>query len=284
MSIIEKVLERRTAAERLSGERLSGERLSTARLSTARRVVIDRNGLRAVGLLPPAHQEQQIAEQYRQIKRPLVVNAMACGAKSVANSHVIMLASALSGEGKTFTAVNLAFSIAREKDVSVLLVDADTPKPEISRRFDVASSPGLLDVLQSDVLDVESVILPTDVPRLSLLPAGTRSENATELLASENMRRLLTRLGERDKRRIILIDSPPLLLTTESQALAAWAGQIVLVVRAAHTTQQTVLDALAYLEDRPVALVLNQSMSEPRGYYYYYGYGETGEEKRGPSS
>jgi protein-tyrosine kinase len=248
--------------------------------NTARRIVVDQDGLRAAGLLPPAHQDRQIAEQYRQIKRPLIAKVTGHGNTAAPNAHVIMMASALPGEGKTFTAINLGFSIAREKDVSALLVDADSLKPQISRLLGAAESPGLLDVLQNEHLDVESLILPTDVAGLSLLPAGRHSEQVTELLASERMRALLTRLAQRDRRRIVLLDSPPL-LTTESRALAAVAGQIVLVVRSGHTTQQAVLDALSYLECRSVALVLNQNMSvAPTG---YYGYGEAAAAKTGSS-
>jgi protein-tyrosine kinase len=245
------------------------EKTDQATSSAARRIVIDQDGLRAAGLLPPAH-DRQIAEQYRQIKRPLIANATGRGTTALANAHVIMMASALPGEGKTFMAINLGFSMAREKDISVLLVDADSPKPHISKLLGAAESAGLLDLLQNEHLDVESVILPTDVPGLSLLPAGRYNEQATELLASERMRALMTRLAQRDSRRIVLLDSPPLLLTTESRALAAVAGQVVLVVRAAHTAQQTVLDALSYLEGRSVVLVLNQNMSvAPTAYYGY---------------
>jgi protein-tyrosine kinase len=237
--------------------------------NAARRIVIDQDGLRAAGLLPPPH-DRQIAEQYRQIKRPLIVNATGRGTTALKNAHVIMMASALPGEGKTFTAINLGFSMAREKDISVLLVDADSPKPHISKLLGAPDSAGLLDLLQNEHLDVESVILPTDVPGLSLLPAGRHNEQATELLASERMRALMARLAQKDSRRIVLLDSPPLLLTTQSRALAAVAGQVVLVVRAAHTAQQTVLDALSYLEGRSVTLVLNQNMSAaPTAYYGY---------------
>jgi protein-tyrosine kinase len=251
-----------------------------AAFSTARRIVINQDGLRAAGLLPPPHQDREISEQYRQIKRPLIANATGRGTTTLSNAHVIMMASALPGEGKTFTAINLGFSMAREKDISVLLVDADSPKPHISKLLGAAESPGLLDLLQNEHLDVESMILRTDVPGLSLLPSGKHSEQATELLASERMRAVITRLAQGDARRMVLLDSPPLLLTTEARALAAVSGQVVLVVRAAHTNQQTVLDALSYLEGRSVALVLNQNTSAaPTA---YYGYAETVSAKTKP--
>jgi protein-tyrosine kinase len=246
----------------------------------ARIVEINQTALRASGLLPPEHQERQIAQQYRQIKRPLIANAIGTGVSRVPNGHLIMMASAMPGEGKTFTSINLAFSMSLEKDISVLLIDADVPKPQLSRLFGIDQEPGLIDLLQDETLDVESLILPTDVPGLSVLPAGRRVNHATELLASERMRQIMEGVGRRNPSRMILLDSPPLLLTTESQALAQVAGQVVVVVRAGVTPQSVVTDALSYLaEGKSVGLVLNQSVATSPAGYYYYSYGEQQEGK-----
>jgi receptor protein-tyrosine kinase len=186
-----------------------------------------------------------------------------------------MVASALPGEGKSFTSVNLAFNMALEKDTSVLLVDADLPKPQISNVFGVGREPGLVDALLDDTLDVESLVIPTSVRGLSVLSAGCPDANATELLASDRMQRLVTSLVTADPRRIVLCDSPPLLLTTESRVLASAVGQIVIVVRAESTTHQAVVDALACIpEGKSVGLVLNQCRTAPA--HEYYGYGEYG--------
>ncbi len=238
---------------------------------------LNREALRAAEILPPVSQERRLADEYRQIKRPLIAGSLAPrGGGQRPNGHLIMVASALPGDGKTFTTVNLALSMAAEKDVSVLLVDADVAKPHISRLLGLQDQPGLLDLLQDDQLDVESMILPTDVPGLSVLPAGRWVPTATELLASNRMERIATQIGARDPSRIVLFDSPPLLLTSESRALAMVVGQVVLVVRAGHTPQRAVFDALEFLgEGKSVGLVLNQS-EEPStgGYYDYHGHGE----------
>ncbi|MGH8324579.1 MAG: P-loop NTPase, partial [Steroidobacteraceae bacterium] len=155
--------------------------------ASGRVVSVNVAGLRVAGLLAPEHEERQLAQQYRQIKRPLIANAIGRGAPRLPNGHLVMVASAMPGEGKTFTAINLALSMSIEKDAHVLLVDADVAKPHISTLLGVPDAPGLLDVLRDPGLDVESVILQTDVPNLSFLPAGTRSEEATELLASARM-------------------------------------------------------------------------------------------------
>jgi protein-tyrosine kinase len=200
----------------------------------------------------------------------LIVNAVGHGAPRVSNGHVIMLASAIAGEGKTFTAINLALSMSLEKDVHVLLVDADVPKPHVSRLLGVGDAPGLLDVLRDGRLDIEKVILRTNIPNLSVLPAGTQSHEATELLASARMEEVMRAIARLDERRLALFDSPPLLLTTESHAIAQAAGQVVMVVRAGSTPRHAVLAALTYLgKHRAVSLVLNQCRtSAPAAYYY----------------
>jgi len=231
--------------------------------------------LRSAGLLPPQAEEHQLAQQYRRVKRPLIANAIGRGAPRVQGGQLIMVTSALPGEGKTFTSLNLALSMSIDKDVHVVLVDADVAKPHISRLLGVSESEGLLDALRNAELDVERLIRPTDVPNLAILPAGTQSSEATELLASARMGQVTAALAEHDHQRIVLFDSPPLLHTTESHALAQSMGQVVVVVRAESTAQPVVLDALKLLEGhRAVSLVLNQSVkSASTAYYYRYGEG-----------
>jgi protein-tyrosine kinase len=226
--------------------------------------------LRAAGLSAPEDEQYQLAQQYRQIKRPLITKAMGRGAPRLPNGHMIMVASALAGEGKTFTAINLALSMSMEKDVHVLLVDADVAKPLLSGLLGLRDAPGLLDLLGDSGLDVESVILRTNIPNLSVLPAGRHSHEATELLASARMEEVMRAIAQHDERRLALFDSPPLLLTTESPAIAQVAGQVVMVVRADTTPQEAVLAALSYVRGHPaVSLVLNQCrMSAPAAYYY----------------
>jgi protein-tyrosine kinase len=226
--------------------------------------------LRAAGLLAPEDEEYQLAQEYRQIKRPLIVKAFGRGTPRVPNGHIIMVASALAGEGKTFTAVNLALSMSIEKDVHVLLVDADVAKPLLTNVLGLTDAPGLLDVLRDNGLDVEQVILRTNVPNLSVLPAGRHSAETTELLASARMEEVFRAIAQRDERRLALFDSPPLLLTTESPALAQVAGQVVMVVCAGVTPRQAVLHALAHVGTHPaVSLVLNQCRTPAHPAYYY---------------
>ena len=237
-------------------------------------VKVDRVALQAAGLLSPPKQERLTANQFRKIKRPVIANAVGKGSTTpVPNGHLVMLTSALPGEGKTFSSVNLAFSLAKEKDLEVLLIDADVAKPNVSNVFGIKDEPGLLDALADRSLDVESLILRTDIERLSVLSAGRcESDTATELLASSRMEEVVARIAACHPRRIVVLDSPPLLLTNESQVLATLVGQIVLVVRAGFTPKPAVLEAVALIsQDVPVGLVLNQSRTGAKGSYYGYG-------------
>jgi exopolysaccharide/PEP-CTERM locus tyrosine autokinase len=253
-------------------------------VETTRIVAIDRVALRAMDLLPPVDIERQINSQYQHIKRPLVASVLARSPNLGSTPHVIMLASALPGEGKTFTSVNLSLSLAVEKDIEILLVDADVRKPHVSRIFGVERERGLIDLLMDNNLRASQVILRTDVPGLSILPAGRPMETATELLASGRMADVIAQLAAPDGRRIVLLDSPPLLLSTESHALSASAGQVVLVVRAEITSKQAVNDAISAIgADKPVSLILNQTTAPPSSGYYGYGsYGDAAQEPEAP--
>jgi protein-tyrosine kinase len=265
-------------AEAAPGNDLSGPPKTTPE----RRIAVDRQALREAGYLPETAVDRRFADHYRQIKRPLISQALASPSPVPGSPRLIMMASALPGDGKTFTSINLALSMARERDVSVVLVDADTPKPHVSRIFGVEKEPGLLDALGDPGADIESFVLPTDVGGLSILPAGKTHDGATELLASARMAAVVTRLIARDPRRIVLFDSPPLLVSSESRALSSIAGQVVLVVRSGATPHQAVLDAVEQLADRPVSLVLNQGRVSLTGGYYGYGdYGNYGEPRDG---
>ncbi|MDQ2639196.1 MAG: AAA family ATPase [Pseudomonadota bacterium] len=247
---------------------------------SGRTVVIDRGALRAAGYLPEEGLDRRFADEYRQIKRPLLARAFSSDTSNAHSSaRLIMMASALPGDGKTFSSINLALSLAREKDTSVVLVDADVAKPHISRIFGVDSEPGLLDALADPGLGIASLILPTDVKGLYILPAGKVRESATELLASARMKEVASQILAAYQRSVVLFDSPPLVVSSESRALAAAMGQVAVVVRAGRTPRRALLEALGYLpESKAAGLVLNQGRhSLLSGYYGQYGsYGEDG--------
>jgi Mrp family chromosome partitioning ATPase len=187
------------------------------------------------------------------------------------------------GEGKTFTSINLALSLALERDLQVVVIDGDVAKRDITQLFGLDEEPGLLDAAGATDIQLEQAIFRTDVASLYVMPAGNQHLEATEILASERTASLLAQLATAP-RRIVLIDSPPLLATTEAGVLVSLAGQVVLVVKASETPQNVVTSAIETIaEDKPVSLVLNQVLSVPErhyGYYYGgYGYGREQQNK-----
>jgi exopolysaccharide/PEP-CTERM locus tyrosine autokinase len=244
---------------------------------TDRQVVININALRAAGYLPEASKDRQFAEHFRRIKRPIIDKAMSGDRPpgDSRNRRLVMVTSALPGDGKTFTTLNLALSIARERDVSVLLVDADGLKQHVSSIFAMRDEPGLLDALMDVGVDVNSLVMATNLRGLSFLPAGRLSEGTAELLSSNRMKDIVARLSNENPRRIVLMDSPPLLITNEGRILLKLAGQVALVVRAGKTPEQAVRDAIAMLEPgQSGGVILNEGrVGLTEG---YYGYGEYG--------
>lgn len=241
-------------------------------MSRTARIDLDR--LDAIGMVSPEHPRKAIAEEYRVIKRPLLRNAMATGPASIEDGNLVMVTSAMPGEGKTFSAINLAVSMAMELDYTVLLVDADVSRPSVLRQLGLPQERGLMDVLAGEIDDLSEVLLRTNIEKLSILPAGMPHQRATELLASESMTRLIDQIASRYPDRVIVFDSPPLLVTTESRVLATHMGQIVLVVEAERTTRATVQQALNTIESCPVKLMLlNKTRQSRGGGYYGYGYG-----------
>jgi len=240
---------------------------------TNNRVEIDLARLSANGYITPHAPRSRLAEEFRVIKRPLLINARGKSAAPVANANRIMVSSSLPGEGKTYVSVNLAISLAMEVDTQVLLVDADASRPAVLDRLGLTPSKGLLDLLVEPDLALESVVVATNVDGLSILPVGTPQAQSTELLASEAMSRLVERLASEDPRRIVLFDTPPLLSASESRVLAAHMGQVIMVIAADDTPQGTVAEALATVENCPVVVTLLNRVSMSDGGHYYGSYG-----------
>lgn len=245
--------------------------------SSSRQVELDLPSLAAAGILTPGAPRSQLADEFRVVKRPLIENASRKGPGAIRNGNLIIVTSSLPGEGKSFTAANLAMSIAMEMDRTVLLVDADVARPSLPRMLGLPPVKGLLDLLLDDSLDMSDVLLKSNVETLSILTSGTPHTRATELLASDAMNRLLEQMADRYHDRLIIFDSPPLLVTTEARVLASHMGQVVMVVQAGGTSQSDVVHALATIESCPVKMMmLNKSrvaMSGGYGYGYGYGYG-----------
>ena len=237
-----------------------------------RHVEINLTRLNQMGMVTQDGGRTAVAEDFRIIKRPLLRQARGeGGTPPIRHGNLIVVTSAMAGEGKTYCAVNLAMSIAMEMDITVLLVDADVARPSLLKVLGLPPEPGLMDMLLGDKTGLSDLILKTNVPTLSILPSGRSHKHATELLASRNMSRLLTEIAERYADRIVIFDSPPLLMTTEASVLASQMGQILMVVESETTTQHAVKEALRRVEQCPhISLIYNKSKAFPGGEYYGY--------------
>lgn len=250
-----------------------------ASVASNTQISIDARTLRKRGVHPPAHLENTLRDEYRRIKRPLIANAFGRGVPKMDFGNVIMVTSALAGEGKTFTSLNLAMSIARDPEISVILIDGDVARASASTILGVQRERGLIDLLADQTLTPTSLLLPTSIDSLFFLPAGKKHVHSEELLSGSRMEQMVSAYAA-NKDTIVIFDSPPLLRTPEAVTLSATAGQIVLVVKALSTPRQQIHDAMEQLDpNKAINLILNQSLSGPGGDEYggYYGgsYGET---------
>jgi protein-tyrosine kinase len=276
-----------TAAADYDLDRESSQRSGAGWVSPRQTVRIDIQSLRRQRLLPPPEQERELAAQYRHIKRPLIAKGTGRGISRVPRGNAIMLTSALPGEGKSFTAINLALSMALEQELRVLLVDADVARPRLSRELGIDKHPGFIDALRDGSTDIESLVVDTDIPTLSVLSSGSRSDTATELMAGPRMTEIVRLLCERDPDRVVLFDSPPILPTTEARILAQAVGQVVVMVRASRTPQEALFEALHLIGQRDeVSLMLTHAERSGAGAYYYgnYTYSDYGMAENMPGS
>ncbi|WJG10441.1 XrtA-associated tyrosine autokinase [Aliiglaciecola sp. LCG003] len=217
-----------------------------------------------------------INEEYRAIKRKVLSNAFGPLSKTLTNANIVMVTSPNPNEGKTFTAINLALSIALEQDKTVLLVDADVLRPSVMKTIDQPFENGLMEYLLGEIDDLSEVIHHTSLDTLRIIPAGKSHHLSTELLASEKMLESVSEFAHRYPDRVVIIDSPPLLGINETAILANLAGQAVVVVQEGKTSLNRVAQAVDHLNpDMAKGFVINkakQSGSQNSGYYgYYYG-------------
>ncbi len=242
------------------------------------RVIVDRDKLREAGFVVPDGPVSGISEEFRIIKRHLLMAAKGTSKHSaLLHGERILICSAHPNEGKTFCALNLALSIAAEKDNEVLLVDADFAKPSILSSLGLEGNKGLMDALADPKLPVEQCIIYTDIDGLAILPAGDQTNADTEYLASSRTEQVLNQLTQHNPNRIVIFDSPPALSASPASVLATHVGQVVMVVKADETTETALKDALSLMAGCDnIQLLLNGTKFSPTGRSFgsYYGYGE----------
>ncbi len=239
---------------------------------------IDRAHLRDQCLIEPESAVTGLLEEFRIVKRQLLRTAAESrDGKGAVHGERILICSAHPGEGKTFCAVNLALSIAAEKDNEVLLVDADFAKPSVLSTLGLPGGPGLMDALADPEMAVEDCIIGTDIAGLYVLPAGNATGSDTEYLASSRTGEVLARLTAHAPNRIVIFDSPPALAASPASVLANHVGQTVMIVRADMTGEAALRDAVHLLSAcDDIKLLLNGTRFSTTGRRFgtYYGYKE----------
>ncbi|QCB54100.1 capsular biosynthesis protein [Sphingopyxis sp. PAMC25046] len=246
-------------------------------IAPTRQGVIDRERLASRGMIVPGTPVTGIAEEYRIVKRELIRNFGGAGNRPILpRGHRVLIASANPGEGKTFSAVNLALSLAVEADHDVLLIDADIAKPSVLDALGLENGPGLMDALADPHLPLGDCLIQTDIAGLKVMPAGTQHMHDTELLASARTETLLAQLEAGAPGRILILDSPPVLAASPAAVLAGHVGQTIMVVRADETLESALRDAIGLMGACPhIQLLLNGVKFSPGGRRFgtYYGQG-----------
>jgi protein-tyrosine kinase len=231
-------------------------------------------------LMPGTDQMRAVAE-FREIKRSVLYSLSSRKDQSTKNPNLILVTSARPGEGKTFISINLAISLAAEKDIDVLLVDVDHSRDRVAKTLGISAEKGLLDVVENKSMSLNDVTLDTNIENFSVVPSGTYHPMGAELFSSARMRDLLDDLSRENSSRIVIFDCPPVLATTEASILAEHVGHVLFVVEASKTTKGNIKDALELLgHSQNLGFILNKTRNfvgdTSFGSYsgYGYGYGE----------
>ncbi|MDP1992309.1 MAG: polysaccharide biosynthesis tyrosine autokinase [Syntrophales bacterium] len=203
---------------------------------------------RLVSFFEPA---SMAAEQYRRLRTYVIRPGMENSPKT------ILVTSAMAGEGKSMTAINLAIIIAIELNSNALIVDCDLRNPSLSRWFGFQEKKGLSDYLLGDA-ELPDLLVKTSVDKLSILPGGTLQDNPVELIGSKKMSALIADLKARYDDRYIILDSSPLLATTEPSVLNEMVDGILFVIKSGDTPRESIQQALKLLDKKKIiGVVLN---------------------------
>ncbi len=237
---------------------------------TRREVKIDRQRLAKAGITFAVTERSRIAEEFRIILRQILAKAETI---ETGPSRLIMVTSARPREGKTFTAINLALAIASQRDFRVLVMDCDVERQSLTSILGIDAETGIFDVLENESLDMRDILLRTDIPNLTVLPAGNRRPGVPELMSSRRMRDVLSEMAHRYSDRYIIVDAPPCLATSDPSILASMVGQIVFVVEANRTQEPEIDESLRLISTCPnISLILNKTEGTSSDYFGSYGY------------
>lgn len=193
-----------------------------------------------------------VAEQFKRLRTYVIRPGMENSPKT------ILVTSSMQGEGKSMIAINLAITIAVDLNSNALIVDCDLRNPSLSRWFGFREQKGLSNYLLGEA-GLPELLVKTAVDKLTILPGGTIRDNPVELIGSNKMKSLVADLKARYDDRYIILDSSPLLATTEPRVLSDMADGTLFVIKSAETPRESILQALKLIDKkRIIGVVLNQ--------------------------
>ncbi|MGA1842336.1 MAG: CpsD/CapB family tyrosine-protein kinase [bacterium] len=208
------------------------------------------------------------AEQFR-ILRTYILKAVKKN-----ECKIFLISSAVHNEGKSLTAANLAISVARGLDESVLLIDGDLRKPKVSLMLGISKETRGLAQYLIDGGDYINYVTKSYIPKLNLIPPGPSPQNPSELINSNHMVDLIKQLKNQSNNQIVIIDAPPLIPVTDSIILSSLADAIIIVIKASETQREIVNEAIEKIGNKKkiLGLVLNGCEFSKSRYHYYYHY------------
>jgi receptor protein-tyrosine kinase len=242
-------------------------------LRTSNEVKIDRQRLAKSGIIITNTERSRVAEEFRIIVRQILAKAQQVSNENGGPGRLIMITSSRPREGKTFTSINIALAIASQRDYRVLAMDCDVERQSMTSVLGIEVEKGLVDLIADEGIDLRDILLRTDIPNLTVLPAGRKRPGVPELLSSRKMRDILSEMAHRYSDRYIVIDAPPCLATSDPSILASLVGQIVFVVEANRTQGPEIEESLRLISSCPnISLVLNKMEGTTSDHFGSYGY------------
>ncbi len=208
-----------------------------------------------------------VVEEYNKLRSSII--ALTKGEKFL---NTVMVTSTLTDEGKSMTALNLAISLAKEHNHTVLLVDADLRRPSVHKYLDINPEVGLVHCLR-DNLPIEKALIKTGVGNLVVLPAGEAVKDPVDMLSSNRMKEIVNELKQRYPERYVIFDTPPALPFADAGVLAGIVDAILFVVREGKAKSEDVVKTLEDLKGHNLlGIVYNDAhvFLKSQGYDYYY--------------
>jgi len=225
-------------------------------------LALHRDHLISAGLLDPDQQRKQMTAEYRQIVRSILRNVANLTANGGLRGNTIAVTSTEVGEGSSFLALNLALALAADPGCTVVLVDADVARPDLTKALKASHASGLSDVVRGDVPDPNQIIMPTDTARFAFLPVGMHCDAIDKSVEGSPLAPAIDQLAVASRRRLFVFDIGAFGAERAASRLASFCGQLLLVVESGRTPQKTALDALDHLRSndtsQAIGIVFNK--------------------------